>query len=134
MPAIEPMQATGCLQCLQSGAQVKVIGIAQDDLRLYVFVLLLLRYSLYTTHCTYRHEDRRIDFTMVGGNPSGAGAGYGIGMLKVERKCCHEFAMLIMSVQFAGFASGRIIPFLIFAQWILPSTGNCFFIFFASSR
>ena len=58
---------------------------------------------LYNCCCDYgptslylRHEDRRIYFTVVGGNPSSAGNGYGIGMLKVGLNCCREFLMLII--------------------------------------
>ena len=57
MPSVELMKPAGALQYIQRRAQIKVVSVAQDDLRFHVVFKLLLRYRLHTSGGAYRHED-----------------------------------------------------------------------------
>ena len=61
-----------------------MIGIAQNNLRLYILEQLLLRNRFHAAYRAYRHKDRRDYFPMAGGHFSGSRLGNGIGMLQFK--------------------------------------------------
>ena len=75
VPTVELVKATGTLNDVHARAQVQVIGIAQNDLRLDVLAQLGHVNRLNSTHRSHRHENRGLNLTVVGSNESGAGTG-----------------------------------------------------------
>ena len=69
--AIKLVQPTRCFEYFQSGTQIEVVGIAQDDLR---FHLVQNFMGVYAFHCAQRadrHKYRRLNLPMIGGDQSG---------------------------------------------------------------
>ena len=63
--AVELMQSTGFLYHFQSRTQIKMIGITQYNLRLYILFQLRQMHAFHCSHCTYRHKDRRFNLPMI---------------------------------------------------------------------
>jgi hypothetical protein len=79
---LEFVQATGLVKGIQTGAEVQVIGIAQNDLGLDILFQIPVIHSLHGTHRAHRHEDGGEDFSVVGRNLTCAGgAGRIVGYL-----------------------------------------------------
>ncbi|MCY1374595.1 hypothetical protein D9M69_619450 [compost metagenome] len=66
VPAIELMQPTRFFQNIKPRPQVKMISIAQDDLRGDVFGQFPLMHSLYGASRTYRHKYGGKDLAVTG--------------------------------------------------------------------
>ena len=86
---IKPVQSTRFFQGLQSGPQVQVIGIPEDDTGIDFLRQLTLRHGLYTSGRADGHEDRRRDSSVIGLDETCAGGSPGIGMLEVEAESGH---------------------------------------------
>ena len=84
LPAVEPVQATGGLQHLQTRPQVQVIGVAQNNLCLHICHQLLLRHGFYRAHGTHRHKNGRQNLAVVGGNFTRPRLAVGIGVLQLK--------------------------------------------------
>ena len=87
--AVELMQAASLLYHLQAGAQVEVVGVAEDDLCLDVVLQLGEVHALDGTEGAYGHEYGGLDLSVVGSDESGTGTRLGVGMLELE--CKHVF-------------------------------------------
>ena len=61
LPSIEAMQAAHLSQRIEAGAQIKVISIAEDDLRSYVVYEFVLVYGLNGARRAHRHENGCLD-------------------------------------------------------------------------
>ena len=66
VPAHKAMQSAGLFQYTCTRPQVKMIGIAQDDLCLYIVFQLLLANGLDAAHRSHRHENRCGDNAVIG--------------------------------------------------------------------
>ena len=75
VPAVELVQTPGALDNVHAGAQIQVIGIAQDNLCLDVLTQFSHVNSLDGAHGAYGHKDGRLDLAMIGRDESGAGIG-----------------------------------------------------------
>ena len=75
------MQASSLAQNVQSGTQIQMIGVTKDNLCLNLLAQFAKVYTLYATYCAHRHEDRRLNLSVVGGNQSRTGVAGCIGML-----------------------------------------------------
>ena len=83
--AVEPVEAAGLAEYLSAGAQIEMVGIAQDYLRLDIILKLADVYSLDGPHCAYGHEDGGLDGAVVGMDDSGASLGAAlVGMLEAK--------------------------------------------------
>ena len=79
------MQSACLSERVETRAQVEVISVAQNNLRLYLLTQLGEVYTLDAAHRTYRHEDGRLNLTMIGRNQSCAGVAGCISMLQFKR-------------------------------------------------
>ena len=84
VPAVETVQSAGVFQYLQSGAQVQVVGIAENDLGFDIFTHILDVYGFDGAYCAYRHENRGLNVAMVGVNQSCSGRAFRVGMLNYK--------------------------------------------------
>ena len=73
VPGIKLVQSACLAQDIQSGAQIEVVGIAQNDLRLHLLAEFGEMYTLHTANRTDGHEDRCLYLAVVGGNYTGTG-------------------------------------------------------------
>src|ERR1700688_74574 len=76
IPCHEPMQSAHLANRLHSRPQIKMIGIAQQDLDAKVFQHIL-RYALDRTQSPHRHKYRGLDFSMRSYKPAGSGSAAG---------------------------------------------------------
>jgi len=90
VPAVEAVQAAGAFQHFGARTQVEMVGIAQDDLRLYIVGQLPLRYGFYAAGGAYGHENRGEDLTVVGGYPACPGFGAVVCVLELKPECWHK--------------------------------------------
>ena len=65
-PTFKPVQSAGLTKNLRPRPQIEMIGVAQDDLRLDVFLQLLALHTLHRSGCPDRHKYRREDISVVG--------------------------------------------------------------------
>ena len=79
-PAIETVNTASFAQYIEARAQVKVVGIAQANLRLNIIAQFVLVYSFYRRRSTNRHKNRGLNLPVVGGDESCAGAAVRVGM------------------------------------------------------
>ena len=84
VPRGEGVEAARTAQDVQAGPQVEVVGIAQDDLGVYVFSQVLVVDAFDRTDRSHRHEDGRLDRSVVGGDPAAAGLRGGVPGQKFE--------------------------------------------------
>ena len=73
VPAVEAVETSGTLENFGSGPQIEVVGIAQNDLRLYVVAELVAVDGLDRPDRAHGHEDRCGDSAVVGRDNPGAG-------------------------------------------------------------
>ena len=62
------MYATGLLQNLHAGAEVEVVGVGQDDLGFGFLFHVAVEKSFDGGRRTYGHENRGLNYTVVGLN------------------------------------------------------------------
>ena len=67
-PSVEPVQAACRTQHIQTGPEVEVVCVAQDNLCLHLLAQFLEVHPLYGTCRSYGHEDRGLDLSVVGGD------------------------------------------------------------------
>ena len=79
--AVELMQSTGFFYHFQSRTQIKMIGITQYNLRLYILFQLRQMHAFHCSHCTYRHKDRCLNLPVVSSNQSGTCIGLAVCIL-----------------------------------------------------
>ena len=79
------MKSSGSLDDIQAWAKVKMLCVSEDDFSLDIILEISMIYALYRADCTYRHEYRRRDLTMVSRDDTASGSGIGIIM------CLDEF-------------------------------------------
>ena len=65
VPRVELVQSASLAQDIESWAQIQVVGVAQNDLCLHLLAELSEVYTLHTAHRTHRHEDGRLDGSVV---------------------------------------------------------------------
>ena len=75
LPAVELVETAGATDYFGAGPQVEVIGVAQDDLCLYVVAKLMLMHALDTAESAYGHEYGGENLAMIGGNLARTGIG-----------------------------------------------------------
>src|SRR4051812_6744665 len=78
------MQAACFLECFEAWAQVKMIGVAKNDLCIDVGLELTLVHRFDRTRCADRHKDRSRYFAVGGGDHPGASLGLGVSCLNRE--------------------------------------------------
>ena len=84
VPAIEAVQASRLVERVETGAQVEVIGIAEDDLRTDIVTQLGHMDGLDRAHGPDGHEDRREDLSVVGLYASGTCGGLRTSLMDIE--------------------------------------------------
>jgi len=85
-PRHEFMQAAKLADDLNSGAKVKMIGIAQQNLYAKIFQKIL-RYALDRSNRAHRHKHRRFDFAVGRQQASGASRAVGLFDLQFQGHC-----------------------------------------------
>ena len=75
------MKTAGCSDCIHAGAKIQMIGIAQNNLRLYIVAKLVHMNAFDGTEGTDRHENRSLDRTVVRFDESGARRAVDAGIL-----------------------------------------------------
>ena len=78
VPGLELVESSGRPESAQSGTEIQMIGVAQDDLGPDIILQLLVIHSLDGTDGPDGHEDGSVDAAMVGGDGSAAGGTAGI--------------------------------------------------------
>ena len=78
VPPHESMESSPLLQHVQSRPEVKVIGVAQDDVGVHHIREHVLRHGFDRALGAHRHEDGRADGAVPGLQSPGTGAGMGI--------------------------------------------------------
>ena len=63
VPCVETVKPAGGLQHLHAGPKVKMVGVAQNYLRLYLLLQILKVHAFNGTNRPDRHENRRFDGT-----------------------------------------------------------------------
>lgn len=84
VPLHELVESAGGFHYLHAGAEVEVVGVAENDLCPHLFPELPLVDALDGTQGAYGHEDGRLDSAVIGSEQAGAGVGGGVGVEKVE--------------------------------------------------
>jgi hypothetical protein len=92
------VKPAGTLNDVHAGAQVQVIGVAQDYLSLYVVAQLAHVHSLNATHRAHWHEDGCLNVAVPGAYQSRASLAVAI--------CCYYFVVHIQ--WFIRFLTGKI--------------------------
>ena len=90
------MQTTSLFDNLKSWAEVKVIGVAQDDLRLDVVFYLVQVNAFYAAYRANGHENRSFNLTMVCRNNPSTGATMYICMYEVKSEWHKIISALIV--------------------------------------
>ena len=62
-----------------------MIGVAENDFGLYVFLKISMVYALYRSDCAYRHKYRSLDLSVISGNHTTTGRGLRVVM------CLYKF-------------------------------------------
>ena len=75
------MQATGLVKGVQTGSQIQMIGVAQNNLGLDIQFQIPVIHALHRAHRSHWHKDGSEDFPVVRGDDSRAGGG--------GRVCCY---------------------------------------------
>ena len=78
------METAGCLEYIKSRAEIKMVCVTQDDFSLDIFLEVSVIYALDRTFCTYRHEDRGLDLSMVSRDDAASCSGGRVGMWLYE--------------------------------------------------
>lgn len=73
LPAVELVQTAGFVDYIHARAQIQMVGIAENDLSLYIVAQFVEMYAFYRTGCADRHEYRCLDDAVVGFYKSGTG-------------------------------------------------------------
>ena len=81
VPCVELMQSASLAQCVKSGTEVQVVGVAQYYLCLYLLAQLLKVYSLDRANGSHGHKDRGLYLSVIGGYESGTCVAARVGML-----------------------------------------------------
>ncbi len=79
------MEATSGPEHLAAGAEVEVVGVAQDDLGLHLLLEFAEVDSLHAAHRAHGHEDGGEDLTMGRLDAAGPRVAVGVGVLQFER-------------------------------------------------
>src|SRR5690606_10538879 len=83
-PSVEPMKSAGTMQYIQSGPQVQMVGVAEDDLCVHGFDQFMLMHRFYGTRCSHGHKNRRFNDAMCGLHETGTCLGLAVCCLKRE--------------------------------------------------
>ena len=78
VPMLELMQAACLAEGVQTGTEVQMVRVAQDDLRLHILFQVLMIDAFDGAHRAHRHEYGGVDFAMVGRNHARPGGGLGV--------------------------------------------------------
>ena len=73
IPTVELVQATGSLNDVHAGTQIQVIGVAQNNLSLHLFLHLVHVHCLDGTYSAHRHKDGGKYVAVIGLNDTGTG-------------------------------------------------------------
>ena len=73
VPRVEAVQAARLAQGVETGAQVEVVGVAQDNLGFHLLPQLAEVHTLHAAACAHGHEDGGAYLSVVGGDEAGAG-------------------------------------------------------------
>ena len=65
-PSAEAVEAAGFMQDFGAGTQIEMVGVAQNDLRLYVVAQFAHVHAFHGAACAHRHEDGGLDGAVVG--------------------------------------------------------------------
>ena len=79
------MKSAGRLEHFKARAKIKMICVSEDDLCLDILLKISVVYTLDRTDCTYRHEYRSFDLTMVSRDYAATRSGLRVVM------CLYEF-------------------------------------------
>ena len=84
VPGIELMKTACLAKCVKSGAQIKMVGVAQDNLGLDLLTEFSEVNTLDRANRSYGHEDRGLDLSVVGGYQACTCIAAWVGMLYFE--------------------------------------------------
>ena len=79
--SVELMESASPLDDVQSGAQVEVVRVSQDNLSLDVVLQFVKMHAFHRTQCAHRHEDRGLNLPVVCCNQTSAGIRFGVRIL-----------------------------------------------------
>ncbi len=80
VPVDEAVESASLFKYVGAGAQVEVVGVAQDNLSSHFLLQVALQYALHAAHRAYGHEYGGFHLSVVGGDDSGTGAGLIVGL------------------------------------------------------
>ena len=75
------MQAASLAKGVKSWTQVEMIGIAQDNLSLYLLTQFREVHTFDATTCTYGHKDGSLYLSVISSDDAGSGTAVWVGML-----------------------------------------------------
>ena len=78
LEAVEAVEAASLFDDAGAGAEVEVVGVAEDDFGVDVLIEVAQLHALDGAHGAHGHEDRGVDVAVVGVNHSRTRAGLGI--------------------------------------------------------
>ena len=107
-PSLEAVQPTRLVQDLRARAEVEVVGVAEDDLRLDIVLKVAPLYALHGAHRADGHEDGREDVAVVGMNDPGASRRTRIGLQESEHRLISCWELRVRN-----FAPLRVINFVL---------------------
>ena len=84
------MQATSLFYHFGTRPEVKVVGIAKDDLRLDLIAQFVLMDSPHCAYSAYRHENRGFDQAVGSLYFASTGSRIRVGMLKLKSQCLRD--------------------------------------------
>ena len=84
VPSVKLMQSAGGTQCIKSRTQIKMIGVAENDLGVDIFSQFVHVDGFHASYCAYRHEDGGRDVAVVGMQYASAGFAFGVGSQEVK--------------------------------------------------
>src|SRR5215471_14921846 len=109
LPAHEFVESTQVAHQLVPGAQIEMVGVAENDLRAQLFQHIL-RNALHRSSSSHRHEDRRLHLTVrCDDSPCACGARLSI---RDERQCGHLSALRLIQCRtraYRGIAVGEFL-------------------------
>ena len=80
VPVLELVKSARRPEDIQSGTEVQMIGIAENDLGLDIFFKVFMVYPLHGAYSAYGHENGSADITVAGVEHSATGGGMRVGM------------------------------------------------------
>ena len=91
IPRVKLMQSTSFPKDIETRSEIQMIGVSQDDLRLYLIAQFGEMYAFDCTCCSDRHKNRCLNLSVIGGNDTSTCITGSIGMLQFKRHFVSSF-------------------------------------------